>query len=344
MNGFSEDTEDISQPLQDEGSNSGGDGGRWPLALEEFDIPKDLGTPASAPTGLVSGVPSADDVFNIDNMSDPDDDGTVQHKPSSLAGAAAACGAGAAADLGVTGGTTRGCLSAPSSLAAAGLLEDEGETTSNPFVARKNPPRSAAASRKLPPGEAREDSSPCESRSSCSSMLSGDDTDENSVHSSDGNAYDADGDICSVIGSVDGEMSMMSESSYELSTASDDSDDLDELSSGISLGTDYSFESTDGNQSVVSCQGSEYEVPTLDRPIGMMLAKADSDDTETNFVCSKVRQKYERDVDGKPCELFEVVFKDGKREEYSRESVSLYRDNYESHQGTRGCEEFFFKV
>lgn len=354
MNGCSKDTDDISHLQLDVGGNSGE--GVAPYSFSRGDIgmseafdttPDEATVPASAPTGPVFGAPSVAGVFSMENLSGSDDDGMVPHRPSVLVGAAAA-------GLGVTEGATRGgpVAEKPSSLEASGLGGDEGAASGGGLVSRRNPPRAAAASRKLAPveegsrGGAGGACSPSESLSSRSSRLSGDATDENPVHSSDGNGFDTDGSMLSVIGSIDGERSMMSDSTYAPS-AFDDADDSGYSPSCTSTSPSVdgmSCTSTDGNRSVVSCQGAKDEIPTLERPIGMMLAKADSDDPEMDFVRSKVRQKYERVVDGKPCELFEVVFKDGKREEYGRDNVSSYRDNYEAYEGTRGCTEFFFKV
>ena len=61
-------------------------------------------------------------------------------------------------------------------------------------------------------------------------------------------------------------------------------------------------------------------------------------------MCTKIRQRYEKVVDNEPREVFEVVFRDGKKAEYSREEVLLYRDNYNENEGREGCVEFFFKV
>lgn len=362
MNGCSKDTDDITDLLLDGDGNSSGGGDPCSFVLGDLDVPEafettpdDTPAPAYVPMGPVSGAPSASvaDVYDIDNMSGSDD-GMVPGKPSSLAGAAVACGVGAATGLGLIEGATYGgpVAEKPSSLAAAGFGGDEGAASGGGLVPHRNPPRAASASRKLPSGEegssggADGAGSPSESRSSRSSRLSGDATDENPVHSSDGNEFDSDGSMRSVIGSINGEGSAMSDSSYAPS-AFDDADDSGYSPSSTSTSPsahDMSCTSTEGNRSVVSCQGAEDETPKLERPIGMMLAKADPDDPEMDFVCSKVRQKYERVVDGKPCELFEVVFKDGKREEYGRDNVFLYRDNYEAYEGTRGCAEFFFKV
>ena len=131
----------------------------------------------------------------------------------------------------------------------------------------------------------------------------------------------------------------MSDSEYVPSTL-DDTDGIHSSPSSPNA-DDMSCSSTEEKQSVISFQG---EVPTFDRPTGMMLAKPEGDDPETDFVPCKIRQKYEINVDGEPSEAFEVIFMDGERAEYSREEVVLYRENYVLHEGNKGCVEFFFKV
>lgn len=138
----------------------------------------------------------------------------------------------------------------------------------------------------------------------------------------------SDGGLCSVIGSNDGEWTEGSESSYAPSSSSSYSvfsSDSDDVSEG----------------SIMSCEEEDDEVPCMDRPIGMMLAKANPCDSEGDFVCSKVRQRYEKEGSG---EVFEVVFKDGFKTEYGREEVLLYKQTYDENEGGRGCFEVFFKV
>lgn len=312
MNGYAKDTGDLGDILLDDTSGDSAGGEPCSFSLGDVGIPEAFGTedntvPAPALT------PSANDVFNIDNFSGSDDDdgGVARQHLSVGSGMAAADGAGAVA--------------APGSVA----------TGSGDTATRRPPPRAVNASRKLPPGEAQEE----DSESHPSSSFSDDGTDEHSVHSSDGNEIDDNGSIRSVIGSVDGEGgSEMSDSEYVPSTL----DDTDGHSSPSSPSADdMSCSSTEGKHSVISFQA---EVPTFDRPTGMMLAKPEGDDPETDFVPCKIRQKYEINVDGEPSEAFEVIFMDGERAEYSREEVLLYRENYVLHEGNRGCEEFFFKV
>lgn len=263
-------------------------------------------------------------------------DGPSQTAQGSAVGATAGSGAGDGADQ-----TSPKIARKPLFLAASGLGGDKYALGRGGSVARRNPPRAAAASRK--PTSLAELSSPSEF--SRASMLSGDDTEGHSVHSSDGYVCDTDGSLASVIGSVDGEGHGMSDSDY-CPPASDGAYDSATSSSSTSVSSSedvMSSVSTGG--SAISCHEEEDEVPTLDRPIGMMLAKAGSGAPGSDFVCSKVRQKYKMNVGGESCEeVFEVVFKDGKKAEYSRDEVVVYRENYEENQGTRGCVEFFFKV
>lgn len=174
--------------------------------------------------------------------------------------------------------------------------------------------------------------------------FSDDDTEKDIVHTSDGNMSFSDG-WCSVIGSNDGGGSETSESSYHpYSTSVSSNSDVASDSSHSAPSEMASAPSDDEScEFIVSCREEDDDFPCMEKPAGMMLAKATVDDSQGDFVCSKIRQKYEK-VGHEPCEVFEVVFKDGSKAEYSREEVMLYKDTYDQNRGERGCVEFFFKV
>lgn len=174
--------------------------------------------------------------------------------------------------------------------------------------------------------------------------FSDDDTGKDVVHTSDGNMSFSDG-WCSVIGSNDGEGSETSESSYHPypTSASSISDAVSDSSHSAPSESASVLSDDRSHGFIVSCQVEDDDVPCMDKPAGMMLARANLDDSQGDFVCSKIRQKYEK-VDHRPCEVFEVVFKDGSKAEYSREEVMLYKETYDQNRGERGCVEFFFKV
>lgn len=330
--------EDLEEILLDDNSSGGGGDISNPGA--------DAFSPMLDDTGPNSGTPSPSAVFNIDNMSGSDDEGSVAaHKPSSPAGAEAACCGGlaarkplsAASGLGglVSHEVSHGVSRNSSSLIAARL----GGGAAGSHV-RMLPRRASAAARGVSGGAF----APSGGRSPCSSMLSGDDTDKHSAHSSDGNVFNANGSMGSVIGSIDGESPHdMSDSSYHgsaFSTSTGDSDDSSySPSSGSESGVDGMV-----NETIVSCRGEDDEAPSLERPIGMMLAKENPDNPGADFVCSKIRQKYEKSVDNELREVFEVVFRDGEKAEYSRDEVLLYSNNYKENEGSKGCVDFFFKV
>lgn len=171
-----------------------------------------------------------------------------------------------------------------------------------------------------------------EDRSS-SSMLSDDGTENDEVRSSDGNMNLSDGNMGSIIGSIDGEGSVTSDSSYV------------PRSTRSSLGSDqmpYAF--ANGEETGVSCHGEGDAAACFDKPGGMMLAKEDPSDPDGDFLCSKIWQKYTTTVGDTPVELFQVVFKDGSKAEYRGEEVLQYQANYMANEGARGCDEFFFMV
>ncbi|CAN0537276.1 unnamed protein product [Ectocarpus sp. 12 AP-2014] len=254
--------------------------------------------------------PSFDDVFDINNLSGFDDDGggAMPREPSSLAVA----GSGAAG--------SSGAAAAPGAVTASG----EAAARGGQGVAEK-PSSLLAAGLGAAGGGADGDN---QTSSSSPHRFNDDDTEKDLVHTSDGNMSGSDGDWCSIIGSNDGEGPETSESNYSPSSdsSSTHSDDVSEMS-------------------IVSCQEQDNEAPCMDKPIGMMLAKPDPDDAEGDFICSKVRQRYEKagHTSG-TSEVFEVVFKDGSTTEYGREEVLLYKQAYDENEGERGCFEFFFKV
>ncbi|CAM9194380.1 unnamed protein product [Ectocarpus sp. 8 AP-2014] len=307
--------EDFLDLLIDTGS--GGDGGLASLSLGNLDTPEAFGTTAddTAAPGPFS------DVFDINNVPGSGDDGgeAPPRKPLSLAVA----GSGAAGSSGVEGslsaaaapGTTRASIEekAPVEAAARG----------GQLVAQQPSSSIAAAGLVAAGGGADGDN-----QTSSSHGFVDDDTEKDVVHTSDGNMSVSDGDWCSIIGSNDGEGPETSESNYAPSSDSSSThpEDVSEMS-------------------IVSCQEQDDEAPCMDQPVGMMLAMPDPDDAEGDFICSKVRQRYEKagHTQG-TSEVFEVVFKDGSKTEYGREEVLLYKQAYDENEGGRGCFEFFFKV
>ena len=225
----------------------------------------------------------------------------------------------------------------PSSLAAAGLGGGERAGGGGGLLARKLPPRAAAA----------RDGADGDSATSSSKghAFSDDDTENDLVHTSGGNMSTSNGSWGSMIGIIDGEGSPASDSSYVLSSArTSTSSDYSAGSSHLASSSSTSTGSDDTSYKlIVCCQGEDSEDSCMDRPIGMMLAKADPNDSEGDFICGKVRQKYEK-VGDRPCEVSEVVLKDRSKAEYTPEEVSLYKQIYDANQGCRGCVEFYFKV
>ena len=165
-------------------------------------------------------------------------------------------------------------------------------------------------------------------------QFSDDETVKDQVCESDGNNIDSDGDLCSVIGSICGKDDGTHDPDYRPDSDSVDSDEID-----------VSFEDEEFAEGVpvVVCDPSQISPPTIERPIGMMLAKEKSDNPSGNFVCSKVRQVYDKHGCD-PSERFEVVFRDGSTSEYCRDEVLRYRSIYLEHEGCRGCDEFHFRV
>jgi len=157
--------------------------------------------------------------------------------------------------------------------------------------------------------------------------FSDDETDRDEVCGSDGLTFDSDGHLGSEIGSISGERSDGSDPDYSPSS-SDESCEMD-----------VSKDEEEYHQDVIP----DVSDPTIDRPVGMMLAKENANNSGERFVCSKIRQMYiNRDCD--PPERFEVVFKDGSTSEYSRDEVLQYRGTYLENEGEDGCDEFFFRV
>ena len=288
------------------------------------DVPEAVGTTAED-TAIMPGPSFFDDgVFDINNASglfdddDDDDDGggggAMPRKPSSLAVA----GSGAAGSSGEA--------AAPG--AATTASGEEAARGGGQRVAEK-PPSLVAAGLDAAGGGADGDNKT--SSSSSHGFIDDDDTEKDVVHTSDGNMSVSDGGWCSIIGSNDGEGPDTSESSYVPSSdpSSTRPDDVSEM------------------MSIVSCREQEDdEDPCIDKPTGLMLATPDPDDAEGDFICSKVRQRYEKagHTPGTKSEVFEVVFKDGSKKEYGREEVLLYKQTYDENEGERGCFEFFFKV
>lgn len=309
-------------------------GGLDSQSLGTFDVPEAFG---ATPDGTV-----ATGAFNTD----PAAAGGATQRPPSPAAAGSGSGAGrvlgshyplslVAAGYGAAEASGEELEDQEPSLAegSGGMGGGEGAGSVGNVIPRNLPPRAAA--------DAGDDS---DDHSSSSRGFSDDDTEKDVVHTSDGNMSVSD-DWCSVIGSNDGEGSGASESSYLPPNSSSDEmydSSYSELSESTSTRSDDgSTGSTGSNGSIVSCdEGDGDEFPCMDRPIGMMLATANLGDSQGDFVCSKVRQKYEK----AGADVFEVVFKDGSRTEYSREEVVLYRDTYVNNKGERGCFEFFFKV
>ncbi|CAM9517273.1 unnamed protein product [Sphacelaria rigidula] len=146
---------------------------------------------------------------------------------------------------------------------------------------------------------------------STSSVLSDDGTENDDVFSSDGNMIHSDGNMGSIIGSIDGEGSGVSDSDYvpQSTRSSPCSDEMP-----------YSFDN--GVETGVSCHRKGDVAACLERPGGMMLAKEDPNYLDRVFVCSKIWQKYKTTVGDACVEVFQVVFKDGSKTEYSGAEVS----------------------
>ena len=301
------------------------------LSSGSFDIPEAFGMTAEDDAAAIRGLSFDDGVFDINNASglfDDDDDGGGGGVAVAGSGAAGSSGEAAAPGAEATasgeeaarGGGGQRVAQKPASLVAAGLGAAGGGAGG------------AGDADGGGAGDAAGDAAGGNNHASSSSSgcFSDDDTEKDVVHTSDGNMSGPDGDQCSVIGSVDGEGPDTSSSSCMPSSDSSSSS------------------SDDGSEmSIVSCEEQEDdEDPCIDKPTGLMLAAPDPDDAEGDFICSKVRQRYEKagDTPGEKSEVFEVVFKDGSKKEYGRKEVLLYKQIYDWNEGERGCFEFFFKV
>lgn len=175
--------------------------------------------------------------------------------------------------------------------------------------------------------------------SSSDGDFSDDRTERDLVHTSDGNTIDSDGEMCSVIGSIDGEnRSGKSDSSFSPSTLHSTGSSSDGMSMSSSQEKDTeSVEDYDIQ--------SDRPAIDFDRPMGMMIAIEISGG---GFKCGKVMQKYMMNatMGGKQMghAMLEVVFKDGSIQELCPEQVLQYRTTYLQNEGEKGCEEFKVKI
>ena len=174
--------------------------------------------------------------------------------------------------------------------------------------------------------------------SSSDGNFSDDRTERDLVHTSDGNSIDSEGEMCSVIGSIDGEnRSGKSDSSFSPSTRHSTGSSSD----GMSMSS-----SQEDTESVVyyDIQSDGQEID-FDRPMGMMIAVEIPGE---DFKCGKVMQKYTKktNMGGKEMgqTMLEVVFKDGSIQELYPEQVLQYRTTYLQNEGEKGCEEFKVKI
>ena len=175
--------------------------------------------------------------------------------------------------------------------------------------------------------------------SSSDGDFSDDRTERDLVHTSDGNTFDSDGEMCSVIGSIDGEnRSGKSDSSFSPSMR----DSTDSSADGMSMSS-----SQEKDTELVVYYDTQSDQPAIDfdRPMGMMIAIEISGG---GFKCGKVMQKYMKNatVGGKELghAMLEVVFKDESIQELCPEQVLQYRTTYLQNEGEKGCEEFKVQI
>ena len=198
-------------------------------------------------------------------------------------------------------------------------------------------PRAGGTAPSLPGGDAADGRGGAAGNPSSSDGDFSDDRSERDlVRTSDGNTIDSDGEMCSVIGSIDGEnRSGKSDSSFSPSTR----DSTESSSDGMSM----SSSRKEDTESVVYYDiQSDRPAIDFDRPMGMMIAIEISG--EDFFKCGKVMQKYMKNATtgGKEMghTMLEVVFKDGSIQELCPEQVLQYRTTYLQNEGEKGCEEF----